>query len=435
MSRLGTRAALAVLAAAGLVAGGVAAGGVIASPAYAAPVQASGFVSYDAFLGGVAAANYQASAASGRLGAVASAQAFNEMRSYVLQMYNGVQVGHSYVADGNYFDCVDVKTQPSVQALGLKTLATPPATVDGHAVAGGAAARQGTKGNDAYGNATSCGAGTIPMQRISLERLTRFATLHDFLAKRPGQAGSGTVAPAANAHRYAVGYQYANNHGGNSWLNLWNPSGEFSLSQQWYVGGSGAGTQTVEGGWVHYPAKFGSQSVLFIFFTPNNYASGCYNLDCTGFVQTSSAFTLGGAWNNYSTFGGTQWGFSEQWQYFQGNWWLYIQGTAIGYYPGSIYGSGPLSSGSSNLSEFGGETYTGGTSQPQMGSGMFANAGFGYAAFQNTVFYISTAQGGVWSSLSQIVTHPNCYTFQYHPSTEGSSWGTYFYYGGPGGNC
>jgi hypothetical protein len=412
------------------------AGGVVASPAFAA-APTSGFVTYDAFLANVAGAKYQTFAPASRASAVGSQQAFDEMRSYVLTMYQGVRVSHSYVADGNYFDCVDTKTQPTVRALGLTTLATAPPAVDRHTAATGtAAAQQGTGRTDAYGNRMSCATGTIPMERISLERLTKFPTLRDFLAKRPGQsAAPGSFAPAVNTHRYAVGYQNVSNHGGNSWLNLWNPSGDFSLSQQWYVGGSGSGTQTVEGGWVHYPAKFGSQSVLFIFFTPNNYASGCYNLDCTGFVQTSSAYTLGGAWSNYSTYGGTQWGFSEQWQYYLGNWWLFIQGTAIGYYPGSIYGSGPMASGSSSATEYGGETYTGGTSWPQMGSGMFASAGFGYAAFQNTIFYITPSQSSVWSSLTPIVTNPGCYTFDYHDSSEGSSWGTYFYFGGPGGNC
>jgi hypothetical protein len=228
-----------------------------------------------------------------------------------------------------------------------------------------------------------------------------------------------------------VGYQYVNNYGGNSWLNLWNPYGEFSLSQQWYVNGG----QTVEGGWVHYPAKFGGNSVLFIFFTPDNYASGCYNLDCAGFVQVSSAFTLGGAWSAYSSWGGTQWGFSEQWEYWAGNWWLNIQGTWVGYYPGSVYRGGPLNYGNANLSEFGGETYTSGSYWPWMGSGYFPSAGFGWAAYQNTVYYIAPTYATYWSSLSPIVTNPACYNLAITPASSGGSWGTYFYYGGPGGYC
>ncbi|OLB78388.1 MAG: hypothetical protein AUI14_13275, partial [Actinobacteria bacterium 13_2_20CM_2_71_6] len=267
--------------------------------------------------------------------------------------------------------------------------------------------------------------------RISLDRVSKFPTLAAFLAKKPAGANATPITPGG-PHRYAVGYQWVDNYGGNSWLNLWNPYGEFSLSQQWYVNGG----QTVEGGWVHYPAKFGNNAVLFIFFTPDSYASGCYNLDCSGFVQVSSAFTLGGAWSAYSTWGGAQYGFSEQWEYWQGNWWLNIQGTWVGYYPGSVYRGGQLTYGNANLTEFGGETYTGGSYWPWMGSGYFPSAGFGWAAYQNTVYYISRpSYATYWSSLSPIVTNPACYDLAITDSSVGGSWGTYFYYGGPGGYC
>jgi len=29
---------------------------------------------------------------------------------------------------------------------------------------------------------------------------------------------------------------------------------------------------------------------------------------------------------------------------------------------------------------------------------------------------------------------PSCYSIDLVPSSEGASWGTYFYFGGPGGN-
>jgi Neprosin len=215
------------------------------------------------------------------------------------------------------------------------------------------------------------------------------------------------------------------NYGGSSWLNLWDPSGDFTLSQQWYANGSGSGTQTVEGGWVHYPAKFGSRSVLFIFSTPNDYSSGCYDLECPGFVQTSSSVSPGGAFSNYSTYGGTQWGFGLQWKYYNGNWWMFYSGTAVGYYPGSVFRGGPMSRNAS-ITEYGGETYTGGTYWPQMGSGKFANAGFGQAAFQNTIFYIPqnvSGGTGVWSSLSSFVTNRACYTLSVTPAASGGNWG------------
>jgi hypothetical protein len=284
--------------------------------------------------------------------------------------------------------------------------------------------------HDAYGNAVACPAGTIPVRRVTLDQLTRFPTVKAFLAKQP----QGTT--PGGPHRYAFGYQGVTNYGGNSWLNLWSPSGDFTLSQQWYVNGSGSGTQTAEGGWVDYPAAFGSQSVLFVYFTADDYTNtGCWNLTCSAFVQTNSSIALGGAWGNYSTYGGPQYGFSLQYQYFQGNWWLNVQGTWLGYYPGSVYNGGPMAS-SSDLTEVGGETYTGGSNWPQMGSGQWASAGNGQAAYQNDIFYIADQNTtAYYSSLTTDETNPNCYTIAYTPSSAGGSWGTYFYFGGPGGNC
>jgi hypothetical protein len=251
-------------------------------------------------------------AARHAVGAVRSQAAFGQMRSYVLNMYRGVQVRYSYTDNGSYFDCVVTMTQPTARDLHITRFATPP-QLRGRAAHAGQAVRPviGLGRTDAYGNAISCPSGTVPMQRLSLDRMMRFPTLAAFQAKEPPGA---TVINPDNTHRYARGEQWVGNYGGNSWLNVWNPSGEYSVSQQWFASQTSAPLQTVEGGSVHYPAKFGGLAVLFIFFTNNNYAkgSGCYNLECDGFVQTSNAFSLGGSWANYSSPGGTQWGFGEQ---------------------------------------------------------------------------------------------------------------------------
>ena len=396
------------------------------------------FVSFSQFLTNVANARY--SDYAGRAPAsVQNEQAFGAMRSYILDTYAGVKQVSSFVLDGQYFDCITINSQSSVHHLNIKQIAQPPKvsipTASGSSTqASGSPLTLGQK--DEFGNSISCKDGTIPMERITLEKMVQFPTLQAFLAKSPGDQA------ATNAHRYAIGYQSVTNYGGNSWLNLWNPSGNFSLSQQWYVGGSGSGTQTVEGGWIHYPGKFGKRSVLFIYWTANDYQStGCYNLDCTAFVQTNNNWALGGAFTNYSSYGGTQWGFTLQWKYYQGNWWLFLQGSgsiqAVGYYPGSIYRGGPLSK-KSSLIEYGGETYTPTTNWPQMGSGKFASAGWQKAAFQKTIFYIPNNQSGgtgVWATLSPLQTNPKCYTIIITPSSSGGSWGTYFYFGGPGGYC
>ncbi len=403
------------------------------------------FISFSTFLNDVEHANYQVYTAQGHTRIVQSEHAFQEMRSYILNMYAGVQPVSSYILDGQYFDCIATNSQPTARQLHITKLASPPhlSTIPTQqqdiytTTANVSPLMLGKK--DAFGHAIACADGTIPMERITLERLSQFPTLHDFLAKGPnGEGKPAKTTQPGGPHRYAVGYQNVDNYGGNSWLNLWNPSGDFSLSQEWYVGGSGSSLQTVEGGWVHYVPKFGAKSVLFIFATPDDYTHGCYNLDCPGFMQVNKNWALGSSFNNYSTYGGTQWGFSLQWQFYQGNWWLLLQGggnyDAVGYYPGSIYNNGQMAT-NAQTAEYGGETYTDGTNWPQMGSGKFASEGWQQAAFQKSAFYIDTNHAGVWTSLSLIEPNPACYTINITPHTRGGSWGTYFYFGGVGGNC
>jgi hypothetical protein len=432
-----------------LAAGVLAASGVPAlasTPARAASVRAASaraapFVSFSSFLKATAGARYGSFAAANRSDVVRSAQTFGRMRSYILATYRGVKVRHSFVLDGSYFDCVTVRSQPAVRQRGIRKIATPPRARTLGRRTGPPAARTpasplslGRK--DRYGHAVSCPAATIPMRRISLAQVTRFPTLSAFFAKGPGgaKAARALIRPTRlldTAHRYAVMYQGASNYGGNSFLNLWDPEGDFTLSQQWYVGGPG----TVEGGWIHYPDAWGYNSVLFTYWTSDNYQDGCYDLDCGAFVQTNSSIPLGASFTAYSSIGGPQYGFSMQWQYYQGNWWMFYQGTAVGYYPGGIYGSGPLATGNASVVEYGGEAVPfGDDAWPQMGSGQFASGGWAQAAFQSQVFYLAQGGPATWAQdLGGIAETPSCYTLG--DTEQGSYQGDPIYFGGPGGNC
>ena len=113
---------------------------------------------------------------------VKDAASFEEMRQYILSLYDQVHVSHSYVLGSQTFDCVPVDQQPSIRALGRKQIATePPATQRPQ--------RFLAETNGDSGNTLSCEDYTIPMRRITLQQLSQFRTLKEFLRKGPNGGG------------------------------------------------------------------------------------------------------------------------------------------------------------------------------------------------------------------------------------------------------
>jgi len=216
----------------------------------------------------------------------------------------------------------------------------------------------------------------------------------------------------------------------------------FSLSQVWYWDGIG---QTVEGGWQVSPLHYNTNNaVLFIYWTADRYQNtGCYNLECSGFVQVDSTWHLGGEFANYSTAGGPQYEVQIKWWLYYGNWWLNVNGTWVGYYPGSLYGGGQLSR-YARLFDSGGEVDSdlgfGYFYYAPMGSGNWANAGYSYAAYIGSIYYIDTAnniQYPLPSSFYMNSEAPACFStsgpfYNFFPPFPPYVW---FYFGGPGGAC
>jgi Neprosin len=380
-------------------------------------------------------------------------EVFLAMKSHILRMYSGVRSVRSVLSfsvNRTYVDCIAVAEQPTFKLLGLHDIAGAPLN---------ASSAPGTRGQspgrfsyadsplklghrDEFRNPVSCSKGTIPIARLTLEKLTSFRTLAQFFQKVPREQREPDFLPDWNeTHLHVYGFQNVDNYGGNSFLDLWSPSGDFSLSQQWYVGED---YQTIEGGWVVDPDRYNTnQSVLFIYWTMDGYdQTGCFNLDCPGFMQINSNWYLGGVFSEYSTLDGPQVGVELQWKLYSRNWWLFIRGSdgyeAIGYYPTSIYEDGPLSSHADQI-EFGGETARKiGDKWPAMGSGIAAERGWSEAAFQSRIFWIPRDENdgvGKWANLTSIdQALSSCYTINLVEAAKGGTWGTYFFYGGSGGD-
>jgi hypothetical protein len=185
---------------------------------------------------------------------VESAAAFEEMRAYLLDLYADVDVVTSLVEPGGRIvDCARYGrpaadlSPPTAVPPGLRLHGTSPPHVASSSAGETSSPRPGGDAREVYP------AGTTPIRRTTLERLTRFTDLAAFSAK----GGPDTLAaPAASiaAKRYATGEQDLACLGGMAFVNVWSPFAtatyQATFSQQWYVAGLGGTVlQTVECGW------------------------------------------------------------------------------------------------------------------------------------------------------------------------------------------
>lgn len=374
---------------------------------------------------------------------VAGPDEFEKMREHVLNLYQGVDVPHSFQDEsGQVFDCIPVEQQPAARAGESPMIATPPDLPEGtHPAAPEAPISANAVGTDAFGNARACPTGTVPVRRITPEEIARFQTLERFFRKGPvGRGLEPALSPpqfgVQATHKYAHAAQQVSNLGGHSFLSVWAPhvsDDQFSLSQHWYAANGPAGVQTVEVGWQVYPQKYHHPNpVLFVYWTADGYQNtGSYNLDNGDFIQTNSHWTLGGTLSPWSTVGGPINEIELACHLSGGNWWVFVNGAALGYYPGTQYQGGPLATAASTI-DYGGETVGSGI-WPPMGSGERADTGNKHAASQRDIYYYSVpASTPVLADLGGQQPSPLCYTIS--TGSAAPPWNRYFFFGGPGGS-
>jgi hypothetical protein len=297
--------------------------------------------------------------------------------------------------------------------------------------------------------------GTVPVVQRDLTRIHPIGTLQDFLAKgkRPlphPAPNSDTIIPplAGSPHEYAATRHPGTCYGSQGNINAWDPytahSDEFSLGQVGMAAGSRGGLQTVEAGHQEYRDLYGDWVPhLFVFYTTNGYShggdnQGGYNRDVAGWVQYSRSIYPGGLSSPLSGYGGTQYIMAVKCQLYQGNWWLRVNGNWIGYYPASLFAD-PGLRGSASSAGWWGEIVDSAShadsTATSMGSGNFPSAGWQYAAFMNDVLYQSDTAGSMhdYAPASGWATRPGCYNIENH-FASGTTWGSYFWWGGPGKN-
>ncbi|XP_010420711.1 PREDICTED: uncharacterized protein LOC104706237 [Camelina sativa] len=282
-----------------------------------------------------------------------------------------------------------------------------------------------------------CPAGTIPVRRETGAPSASYRKYHP--------DANDLAAKATTGHKYAIGFMVNRGriYGTRATLNVWDPiveaQGDFSLAQIWLASGSyeNGDVNTIEAGWQVYPSRYhDNQPRLFTYWTKNGYnGTGCYGIDCGGFIQTSSTIAIGAAISRTSTSRSTQLDITIQISKdpVSGNWWLGLgqDNVPIGYWTAAIF---TVLSDHATTVEWGGEVLyrnlSGVNTMAQMGSGGYADKGFRRAAYfcnlkvaENNHTLLPVEDFGVQADYPQYFTVKKLYN---------SNCGNHFYYGGPG---
>ncbi|KAF8081462.1 hypothetical protein N665_0885s0009, partial [Sinapis alba] len=236
----------------------------------------------------------------------------------------------------------------------------------------------------------------------------------------------GTVLIRAGNDTYVIMVTFTETqhklYGTKSTINVWNPAiedeaKEMSISQIWISsGGYDYGNlNTIEVGLELYKDN---KTRLFLFWTNSAYKTGCYNVRCPGFIQTSN-IVIGGAISPVSSFGSSQFEITI-------NVWK-----VIGYWPAELFTT--LADHAETI-EWGGEIVNsqsfGQHTKTQMGSVHFPDEGFGKSSyFRNLeVVYDNNSLQSI-QNLTAITTNPKCYKIKDLRTRE---WDTHFFFGGLG---
>ncbi|CAN6363160.1 unnamed protein product [Urochloa humidicola] len=369
-----------------------------------------------------------------------SAQHWREVQS-LLKRINKHPVASIQSPDGDIIDCVHISRQPAFDhpllknhIIQMRPSMHPSGLYDESNIA---------SITQTWHQNGECPEDTIPIRRTREEDVMRASSVRMYGKKMPGSTSK--LVPVddlsndvTNGHEYGVAYATGDNQyfGTKMTINVWQPTpqtGDFSLAQLWISAGSygNKDLNTIEVGWQVYPAMYGDGSTrLFIYWTRDAYnRTGCYNLVCSGFVQTDKRFAIGGSLSPVSTYGGTQYELDILvWKDPNThNWWLQVGGTNLGYWPSSIFTGLAISA---SLVEWGGEVYSPSMTTP-MGSGHFPEEGFGKASYIRTIQVVDSSNHlKSPKGVGLIAGNPNFYNVKSGVSSD--NWGTYIYFGGPG---
>ncbi|KAI4337112.1 hypothetical protein L6164_015565 [Bauhinia variegata] len=368
--------------------------------------------------------------------------------------------------DGDIIDCVDIYKQPAFDHPALKNhrIQMRPSFYP--------ASQYSSAKNDESGKSVifqtwqrsgTCPDGTIPIRRIRKEDLLRADSLDQFGRKPQGQFRNSTntrnrpkfhfpnlstttaneVENSSRSYLMTIGNEFL---GAQADINVWNPAvalpDDFTTGQIWVKNGDDQTFESVEAGWIVNPKLYGDAAThFFIYWTADAYGStGCFDLTCSGFVQTSKDVNIGGIFDHVSSPSGDQVQLTVVLirDNEGGNWWLKIvpdnvTTIAVGYWPGDLF---RYLSECARTAQWGGEVYslqvrTSPHTATAMGSGSLASNKYGRACYINNVRIMDNSASFKYPDPASVTAdEPACYTALNYVERSGAE--PIFFFGGPG---
>ncbi|RZC61826.1 hypothetical protein C5167_023565 [Papaver somniferum] len=361
------------------------------------------------------------------------------------------------MGDGEVFDCVDENKQPAFDHPLLKNHkirsrpTSSPLRASNGTFSSSSSATQSPKMVNL--RRVKCPEGTVPIRRTSKEDLIRIKAFmesselvspivhpnDDYEVKEP----PGRHIAAYHSLPATEPDQHLEFHGIQAMMTVENPSvgpTQRSVSLVWLESGPNDSRNALQAGWMVSPQVFGDNkthiSVLWVSST-----SGCYNIQCTGFVQKHRDYYVGQVIEHTSQYDGAQYAMGA---YIHqdagtGDWWFTIYGgkmnADIGYWPREVV---PHLGAGADLMVWGGLVYNHPhETSPPMGNGHFPDGNPKTVAVMYDMHYLdgnyASAVPVIWSDFGRRQDNDNCYTITRNDFDETYRYNIFF--GGPGGNC
>ncbi|XP_020206465.1 uncharacterized protein LOC109791566 [Cajanus cajan] len=349
-----------------------------------------------------------------------------------LKLINKPPIKSIYTEFGDIVDCIDINKQPAFDHPLLKNhkLQRKPNF--------GKTSVKTSPARSIFGlDKDKCPLGTVPIRRTTKDDLIREKSLlndHMIMTQK---------APGIHVAEVSLKSRFGPYYGVNGTNSIYNPkldrTDQITLSNLWVQNGQGDAGNKISVGWHVLPYLYGNDATHFYStWTSDNYKkTGCYNIRCPGFVQTSKGYYPGARAPNTSTYGGImiEVELSISQDPVTKNWWFQWNGINVGYFPAALF---------SNLASadqvgWGGRTRPPpGTPSPPMGSGHFPDYNIVHACYFTFVSYRDASGKNHGPEVNQIKTftdNSDCYGVKYYGYIPKPNVGHVLQFGGPGGNC